>query len=65
MLAEILIFSLALLAIFSIPILTGSFARRMGRRFWLWFFLAMVLPLIATLLLSILPDLSETNESKH
>jgi len=37
----------------------------MGRRFWLWFFLAMVLPLIATLLLSILPDLSETNESKH
>jgi hypothetical protein len=52
-------FSLGMLVFLSIPLITGSFARRMGRSFTKWFFISMILPVVATLLLFFLPDISE------
>jgi MFS family permease len=45
--------------LFGIPTLTYFHAKHLGRRPWLWFALGFVLPIISTLLLSLLPDLSE------
>ena len=41
-------------AIFALPILTGYMAYSYNRSFWLWFVLAMVLPIISWILLVIL-----------
>jgi hypothetical protein len=54
-----LLFLLALGLILMIPIITALFAKRVGRSPLKWFFISMVLPLIATFLLFFLPDLSE------
>lgn len=59
MLMAELVLLLGLFVFLSYPLITSRFAKRMGRRPWLWFFLGMVLPLIATVLLFLLPDLSE------
>lgn len=39
-----------LASLFAFPALTGYFAHRYGRSFWLWFVLAMVLPLVSWVL---------------
>jgi Na+/melibiose symporter-like transporter len=58
----ILFFSLGILMLLSIPLITSKFAKRMGRNPKLWFVLGLFLPLIATLILFILPDKSENNQ---
>lgn len=57
-----LFISLGLLALFSIPLITASFANRMGRSPIKWFFIGLILPVIATFILFFLPDLSETEK---
>jgi hypothetical protein len=51
--------SLGLLCMFSIPIITSRFAKRMGRNPRTWFFIGICLPVVATFILFFLPDLSE------
>ena len=43
----------------SIPYITGRLAKRLGRKFWSWFFIGTILPVIATIILCFLPDLSD------
>ena len=43
----------------AIPTLTGFHAKHLGRSQLKWFFIGLLLPGIATLILAILPDLSE------
>jgi len=54
--------SMGIMIILCIPILTYFFAKRVGRNPWLWFGISLVLPVIATLILFVLPDLSEIEE---
>ncbi len=56
---ELIVFLIGLLTLLGVPIITALFARRMGRRPWFWFFMGLVLPLIATIIIFLLPDLSE------
>lgn len=51
--------SLGLLMFLGLPTLTFFYAKHLGRRPWLWFAIGCVLPGIATIVLSFLPDLSE------
>lgn len=51
--------SMGLLLMLAIPTITFFFAKRVGRRPWLWFCISLLLPGIAALILFILPDLSE------
>jgi MFS family permease len=51
--------SLALSLLLSIPLITASFAKRMGRPWKRWFLIGLLLPVIAILILFFLPDLSE------
>ncbi len=55
---ELIVF-FGLLLFFSVPLITARLAKRMGRRPWLWFFIGSVLPVIATLILCFMDDLSE------
>ncbi len=56
----ILLFStIGLLLLFSLPLISGLFARRMGRSFKLWFIIGIFLPLISVFIIFFLPDLSE------
>jgi MFS family permease len=57
-----LFFSIGLLVLLSIPIITAMFAKRMGRRPLVWFFLGILLPGIASLIIFLLPDLSEKDK---
>jgi len=57
---EIVIFSIGFFVVLGIPTTTALFARRMGRRPWLWFLLGMLLPVIATFIIFFLPDLSDS-----
>ena len=50
--------------LFGIPTLTYFHAKHLGRRPWLWFVLGFLLPGIATIILSFLPDLSEDENDK-
>ena len=50
--------SLGLCILMAVPVLTSFHAKHLGRNQKLWFFLGLVLPGIATLILSVLPDLS-------
>lgn len=54
--------SMGLLALFSIPLITATFAKRMGRNPKAWFLIGTLLPVIATVILFFLPDLSEQEE---
>jgi hypothetical protein len=56
--------SLGLMLLLAIPGVTYFHAKHLGRRPWLWFFISLLLPGIATVILSILPDLSEDNKTK-
>lgn len=55
----VLFFSLGILMLLSIPLITSKLAKRMGRNGTIWFFIGLLLPLIATLILFFLPDKSE------
>ncbi len=57
--------SMGALLILAVPLITYFFAKRVGRRPWLWFCISLVLPGIAALILFILPDLSEQDEAVH
>lgn len=55
--------SIGFVLMLAIPMITYFFAKRVGRRPMLWFCISLVLPLIATLILFVLPDLSETEDT--
>jgi Na+/melibiose symporter-like transporter len=55
----VLFFSLGILMLLSIPLITSKLAKRIGRNSTAWFFIGLLLPLIATLILFFLPDKSE------
>lgn len=57
-----LFISMGLLALFSIPLITAAFANRMGRNPKKWFLIGILLPVVATVILFFLPDLSEQKE---
>jgi len=57
--------SIGLLLLFSMPLITASFADRMGRNAKLWFFIGIVLPVIAIFIIFFLPDLSENKEEEN
>jgi MFS family permease len=61
---EIVIFSIGFFVVFGIPLTTALFARRMGRRPWLWFLIGILLPVIATFVIFLLPDLSDSESQK-
>lgn len=54
-----LLLSLAFMAFMCVPLSSAAFAKRMGRPFWAWFFIGLILPGISVLVLFCLPDLSE------
>ncbi|MCD6066782.1 MAG: hypothetical protein K0S33_1608 [Bacteroidetes bacterium] len=58
-----LLVSLALMGFLSIPLITASFAKSMGRPYKKWFLIGALLPVISVIILFFLPDLSkqETN----
>jgi MFS family permease len=41
------------------PFFAGQMAKQFGRKFWPWFFIGIVLPMIANIILLILPDKSK------
>ena len=51
--------SLGLLMLLGLPTLTYFYAKHLGRNAKVWFFIGIILPGIATIILSFLPDLSE------
>lgn len=53
---------LGITALLSIPLITASFAKRMGRNPVKWFFIGLILPVIASFILFFLPDLSESED---
>jgi Na+/melibiose symporter-like transporter len=55
---------LGLTVLFSLPLITASFAKRMGRNPKKWFLIGILLPAIATFILFFLPDLSEDGNTK-
>jgi Na+/melibiose symporter-like transporter len=54
-----MIFSFGMSLLLSIPLITSRLAKRMGRNPKKWFLIGLALPIIATLILFFLPDLSE------
>ncbi len=59
---ELVVLSIGLAALLGVPTITALFARRMGRRPWLWFFLGLILPGIASFIIFLLPDLSDIQQ---
>ncbi|HEY6162865.1 MAG TPA: hypothetical protein VI112_16670 [Bacteroidia bacterium] len=59
----VLFISLGLTILFSIPLITASFAKRMGRSPVKWFLIGTLLPVIAVFILFFLPDLSEKDNN--
>jgi MFS family permease len=56
-----IIFSIGILFLLSVPIITSRLANRLGRNPRIWFFIGLFLPVIATFILFFLPDKSEKN----
>ena len=56
--------SMGLMLLFSMPLITASFAKRLGRSPLKWFLIGTILPVIATFILFFLPDLSEEEVSE-
>ena len=42
-----------------LPVITGLMAKHFGRKFWPWFFLGILIPFIANIILHCLPDKSK------
>jgi len=57
-----LFISIGLMFLLSIPIITSRMANRMGRNPKKWFVIGLLLPVISTLILFCLKDLSEKTE---
>jgi phosphoglycerol transferase MdoB-like AlkP superfamily enzyme len=55
----VIFFSIGLLFLLSIPIITMNLAKRLGRNGKVWFVIGVLLPVIATFILILLPDKSE------
>ena len=55
----VMIMSVGLMFLLSIPLITSKFAKRMGRDPIIWFVIGILLPVIATFIVLLLPDLSE------
>ena len=55
---EVIIAIPLLLVPFIMPFITGMMAKTYGRKFWLWFWLGLLLPFIACAILLCLPDKS-------
>ncbi len=55
----VMIMSVGLMFLLSIPIITSKFAKRMGRNPKTWFLIGILLPVISTFIVLFLPDLSE------
>ncbi len=55
----VMIMSLGLLFLLSVPLITSKFAKRMGRDPKVWFLIGILLPVISTFIVLFLPDLSE------
>lgn len=60
----LMLVSLALTLILGLPALTYFYAKQLGRNAKVWFLIGIILPGIATLILSFLPDLSEQTEQQ-
>lgn len=58
----IVFISLGLMMLLGLPTLTYFYAKHLGRNAKLWFLIGIVLPGLATLILSFLPDLSEAEK---
>ena len=54
--------SLALMMLLGLPTLTYFYAKQLGRNPKKWFLIGLLLPGIATLILSFLPDLSQKKD---
>lgn len=52
-------------AMLSIPLITAFFSNRMGRSPIKWFFIGLILPVIASFILFFLPDLSENKSENY
>lgn len=61
----LMVVSLGLMVLMAIPTLTYFHAKHLGRNPIRWFFIGLVLPGIATLILACLPDLSEKEAAKQ
>lgn len=61
----LMILSFVSMLLLGLPTLTYFYAKQMGRSGKKWFFIGLVLPGIATILLSFLPDLSEDQNIKR
>lgn len=55
----VLFISLGLLMLLGLPTITYFYAKQLGRNANRWFLIGILLPGIATIILSFLPDLSE------
>ena len=53
-----------ILMFLSLPVMTYFYAKHLGRNAKKWFLIGILLPGIATLILSFLPDLSEENKTE-
>jgi hypothetical protein len=53
-----LFISIGIMCFLSIPIITSRLANRMGRDPGVWFFIGLILPVVATFILFLLPDIS-------
>jgi Na+/melibiose symporter-like transporter len=54
-----LFISMGIMFLLSIPLITSRMAKRLGRDPKKWFLIGIILPVIATFILFLLPDLSE------
>ncbi|MEO6302993.1 MAG: hypothetical protein ABIP51_07455 [Bacteroidia bacterium] len=57
--------SLGLMMLLGLPTITYFYAKRLGRNAKAWFLIGILLPGLATIILSFLPDLSEENKSEE
>lgn len=60
----VLFISLGLMMLMGLPTLTYFYARHLGRNHWRWFIIGMILPGLATIILSFLKDLSEEDKTE-
>jgi hypothetical protein len=58
----IVFISLGLMGLLGLPTLTYFYAKQMGRNARKWFLIGILLPGIATIILTFLPDLSEKED---
>jgi hypothetical protein len=60
----LMVLSFGWMIFLGLPTLTYFYAKQLGRNPWRWFVIGIILPGIATLILSLMRDLSEKEEKK-